>query len=236
MSTVIVPFVNPSEPTLTADTLADVVARLGDIPLSRIRAVPHPGSATEEDLILLSEKYDIHCELVDGVLVQKPMGYYESRIAAILIHWLEAYLDEHPLGITAGEAGPLRTTPGQVRMPDVSFVLGSRLTEEMLKKQKVLRLAPDLAIEVLSETNTKKEMARKLREYFEAGVRLVWYIDPEAETAWVYTSAEKFTTIAGDGVLSGGDVLPGFAIRLSEVFSRAKHGMPQADEPIGDGS
>jgi Uma2 family endonuclease len=222
------------EASVGGDTLAEVVARLGDVPLSRIRSKPAPGTATEQDLILLAEEYDILCELVDGVLVQKPMGYYESRIAQILAHMIEAYLDKHPIGITAGESGPMQTTPGQVRMPDISFVLGTRVTEEMLKSQKVLRLAPDLAVEVLSETNTRKEMSRKLREYFEAGVRLVWYIDPETETAQAFVSPEKFDTISGEQELVGGDLLPGFAVKLSDVFARAKQGMqPPAALPPG---
>lgn len=225
MSTALVPAFAPLPPVALTDTLADVVARLGDVPLARIRMLSPPRTATEDDLILLSEKYDIHCELVDGVLVEKPVGYYESRIASILIHLLETYFDDHPVGITADESGPLRTTPGQVRMPDVSVVLGGRLTEEMLRTQKVLRLSPDLAIEILSESNTKREMGRKLIEYFEAGAKLVWYIDPETETAQVYRSAEQLESIAGDQELVGGDVLPGFAVKLSDVFARAKRGL-----------
>jgi Uma2 family endonuclease len=157
--------------------------------------------------------------------VEKPVGYYESRIAAVLIYFIEGYFEQNPIGITGGESGPMRTTPGHVRMPDVSVVLNERLTLEMLKSQKVLRLSPDLAIEVLSETNTKKEMSRKLREYFESGSRLVWYLDPETETAQIFRSAEQFETVRGEQELVGGDVLPGFAVKLSEVFARAKRGL-----------
>jgi Uma2 family endonuclease len=141
--------------------------------------VPHQQCDGRRSDLLSEVRHSLRADR--GVLAA--YGILESRIAAILIHWIESYLDEHPIGITAGESGPMRTTPGHVRMPDVSVVLGERLTADMLKQQKVLRLAPDLAIEVLSESNTKKEMARKLREYFDAGTRLVWYIDPEAETA-----------------------------------------------------
>jgi Uma2 family endonuclease len=214
----------PGEFSPPPDTLAEIVSRLGDVPLSRIHVLSPPRPATEDDLILLSEKHDIHCELVDGILVEKPVGFYESRIAMVLGYYLEAYFDRNPIGITGGESGPVRTTPGQVRMPDVSVVLGTRLTADALKTQKVLQLAPDLAIEVLSESNTKKEMSRKLREYFESGVRLVWYIDPDAETARVSRSAEQFETVAGDQELLGQDVLPGFAVKLGDVFSRAKRG------------
>jgi Uma2 family endonuclease len=225
MTTVTIPSFAPLQPVGPTDTLADLVARLGDVPLTRIRMLSPARPATEDDLVLLSEKYNIHCELVDGVLVEKPVGYYESRIAFVLAYFLEQYFEQHPIGIAAGPDGPVRTTAGQVRMPDISVVLNERLTLEMLRSQKVLRLAPDLAIEVLSESNTRKEMARKLREYFEAGVKLVWYIDPEHETAQAFSAVEQFETIAGDQELVGGAVLPGFAVKLSEVFARAKRGM-----------
>lgn len=211
--------------TVGEENLASLVHQLGDVPLARIRSKPAPGTATEKDLVLLAEKYGILCELVDGVLVEKPMGYFESRIAARIIYLLEHYLEGNPIGIIAGESGPMITIPGQVRMPDVSFVLGKRLTVEMLKQQKVLQLAPDLVVEVLSETNTKREMDRKLREYFEAGVQLVWYIDPETESAQAFRSPEDFDTISGDQCLLGGDLLPGFSARLSDVFAKAKRSM-----------
>jgi Uma2 family endonuclease len=214
------------DPVVGQDNMANVVERLGNVPLNRIRSKPAPGTATEHDLIVLAEKHGILCELIDGVLVEKPMGYYESRIAARLIYSLEDYLERNPIGITAGESGPMQTLPGQVRMPDVSFVLSSRLSVETLKTQKVLLIAPDLAIEVISETNTKKEMARKLREYFEAGVQIVWYLDPETESAQIFRSPDIFETIAGDQELTGGDLLPGFAVKLSEVFAKAKRGLP----------
>jgi len=213
------------QPTLGAETFADVVSRLGDVPLSRIRSKPAPGMATERDLIELVEQRGVACELVDGVLVEKPVGFYESKIAFILGYFIQAYLNDNPIATAAGEKGPLRTTPGQVRLPDISVILNERLTLEMLKKQKVLQLPPDLAVEVLSESNTKKEMDRKLREYFESGTRLVWYIDPRSETAQIFTSPENVQHVSRDQQLDGRGVLPGFAVKLSEIFDRAKAGL-----------
>ena len=75
---------------------------------------------------------------------------------------------------------------------------------------------------MLSEGNTKAEMARKVREYFEAGVILVWLIDPKKRTARVFSTVDKSVLIRADQSLDGGDVLPGFAVRLSDLLDRGK--------------
>ena len=205
-------------------SMGDLVKHLDGISPDRIRLNPAPGLATERDVTAIQDHEDRLYELVDGILVEKPVGFYESRIAMVVAFYLESYFEGNPIGITAGESGPVRTTPGQVRMPDVSVILAERIAPHSLKAHKVLRLAPDLAVEVLSESNTKSEMARKLQEYFDSGVRLVWLVDPQTETAQVFRSAERFDAVAGDQELLGHDVLPGFAVKLSEVFSRAKRG------------
>ena len=78
---------------------------------------------------------------------------------------------------------------------------------------------PDLAVEVLSESNTAEEMARKLREYFAAGVRLVWMIDPRDRTATVFTGPELSRMLDETHTLDGGDVLPGFQLPLRDLFA-----------------
>jgi Uma2 family endonuclease len=79
----------------------------------------------------------------------------------------------------------------------------------------------DLAIEFLSPGNTPTEMAIKLKEYFRAGVRPVWYIDLQCRRATVYRSLKDFTEIDESGTLDGGKVLPGFRIKLKTLFARA---------------
>jgi Uma2 family endonuclease len=81
---------------------------------------------------------------------------------------------------------------------------------------------PDLVVEVLSQGNTPKEMARKLDEYFGADVRLVWHVNPKKRTVRVYTEREQSTLLRGDETLDGGDVLPGFALSIREWFARAE--------------
>jgi len=88
-----------------------------------------------------------------------------------------------------------------------------------LAKVPIPAMAPNLAVEILSEGNTPGEMERKLRDYFAAGVRLVWYIDPRSHTARTYTTPDKCEVLTEQGILSGGDVLPGFELSLAELFA-----------------
>ena len=158
------------------------------------------------------------CELVDGVLVEKPMGYEESRLAIELGFILVGFLRGHDLGTVAGEAGMMQLMPGLVRIPDVSFVLWEHLPE---RYGPIPPMAPDLAVEVLSESNTPAEMERKLREYFAAGTQLVWYFDLKTRTVTVYTAPDRSTVLGESETLDGGNVLPGLAIPLRELFERA---------------
>jgi Uma2 family endonuclease len=160
-------------------------------------------------------------ELVDGVLVSKPMGFYEAIVALKIGRLLGNFVEQHNLGEVAGADGMLKILPPQVRYPDVSFVSWERLAGHDLSKERVPHIAPDLAVEVLSESNTLEEIEEKVSEYFAGGVRLVWVIDPEALAAVEYTAVDKATKIESGGILSGRDVLLGFELRLREVFEAA---------------
>ena len=189
------------------------------MPLTRIRLIPTPGTATEKDVLDAIDHADRTCELVDGVLVEKTMGYMESMLAMAIGEFLGRFVRERKLGVVAGEAGTLKILPRQVRIPDVSFISWERLSGVKLLKTPIPAVAPDLAVEVLSEGNTEGEMRRKLHDYFTAGVRLVWYVDPRSRTATVYTAPEQCTVLGENDVLTGGDVLPGFELSLRELFA-----------------
>ena len=104
-----------------------------------------------------------------------------------------------------------------IRIPDVSFV-GRTRSPSGVSTDAFLNGAPDLAVEVLSPSNTAKEMEAKLRDYFAAGCRLVWYVDPASKTVRVFTSPADAVVLNEGDVLDGGDVLPGFAVPLAELF------------------
>ena len=204
-------------------TLADLLERFGPIPAKRIRTNPSPGTATEQDVIDIEAQESRLCELVDGVLVEKTVGYYESHLAVQLIIFLAGFVKTHRLGVVAGEAGMTRLSAGLVRIPDVSFISWERLPGRRVPRVPIVDLAPDLAVEVISPSNTAREMERKLQEYLAAGVRLVWYVYPEPQEIHVYT-AERHDVLTIEQELSGGDVLPGFVLPLRQLFEEAKEG------------
>jgi Uma2 family endonuclease len=201
-------------------TVADILEMFGPVPVRRIRHDPAPGTATENDVVEISDHEDALCELVEGVLLEKDMGFWESFLAIRISTFLARFVNEHHLGVVAGEAGMMRLAPGLVRIPDVSFVSWDRLAGHEAMDEPILGLAPDLAIEVLSGGNTDREMSRKLDEYFTAGVRLVWYFDPPSRTVTAYTSPEQHRLFRETDVLDAGDLLPGFRLPLVDLFSR----------------
>lgn len=216
------PSVNMNPAIANLQTVADLLERLGDVPPHRVRMKPYPGTATEQDVIAAEAATDKRlCELIDGTLVEKDMGQYESRLAIVLAYFIETYLDTHDLGVCFGEAAMLRIVPGRVRLPDVSFVSWDKLPNHELPAEPIADLVPDLAVEVLSASNTRREMENKRREYFQGGARLVWEIDPSTRTARMYTSPDQFQEVDLNGSLIGGDVLPGFTLPLSQLFDRA---------------
>lgn len=206
--------VSPTRHRTVADLLHHVC-----VPPERIRMTPPPGTATEDDRVALSEREGRSFELIDGVLVEKSMGAYESALAIWLGHYFGNYLVSNDLGQMFGADGAMRILSSQTRIPDFSFVSWERCGQDKLPK--VPKLAPNLAVEIVSEGNTDQEMERKLREYFEAGVELVWYIYPETRTAHICTSPKSFVEIDENGLLDGGNVLPGLTIPLGELFARA---------------
>ncbi len=215
--------IQATEPVLDLLTFADVWERLGKVPANRILMHPPPGTATEADVVAVRESpARTICELIDGVLVEKTVGAKESQLALILGSFLLAYLRKHDLGIALGADGALRLWPGRVRVPDVCFISWERLPEHELPDEAVPELAPDLAVEVLSPGNTKKEMLHKRRDYFQSSVREVWEIQPKTQTAEVFTSPTKCRRIGKDGALDGGEILPGFALPLKELFTATK--------------
>ncbi len=208
-------------------TVADLLHRLGGISAKRVRLVPTPGTATEKDVIKVHDRTNRLCELVDGVLVEKVMGFDESRFAVFLITYLGAFLNSHDRGTIVGADGMVRLFPGLVRIPDVAFISWKRFPKSKRERGEIPTVAPDLVVEVLSKGNTRREMARKLDEYFRAGVNLVWYVDPKGRTVRVYTAPDQSVVMSEDQQLDGGNVLPGFTLSIRRWFAEAERTGPR---------
>lgn len=202
-------------------SLGDVLQGLGGIPPSRVKLLPTPGTATVRDVARLLNKTDRLYELVDGTLVEKIMGAPESFVAIEVSFLLKAWNRERGnVGMVLGADGPVKLMEKLVRIPDVSFTNWERLPGRRVPSEPVPDLAPDLAVEVLSEGNTPAEMERKLKEYFLSEVRLVWYIDPRKRTVRVYTSPDDVEELGEGATLDGGDVLPGFSVPVASLFDQ----------------
>lgn len=214
----------PDIPTTTATkTVADFLHQLGDVPPDRVR-LPL-GTVTFEQYVEISEERPDGklVEWVDGTVVEKPVGYYESRLVTFLIRIIGDYVEDHDLGVISAPDGFMRILPHIARGPDVSFVAWASLPDGRppARGDRVPSIVPDLVVEVLSESNRPGEMARKRREYFTAGVKQVWEIDPETRDAVVHTAEDVATDIPANGSIDGGDLLPGFVLSLQELFARA---------------
>jgi len=202
------------------DTFDQLLANLGDIDPRRVRLNPPPGRAKVMDVVRLHDRYGRLYELVDGTLVEKVMDFPESNLALELAYYLRHFLASHPVGELVGADGMMQIFPKFVRIPDVAFISHQRLPGGKPPTDQVPLVVPDLAVEVISPANTKREMERKLNEYFRAGVRVVWFVYRSERTVWVYTSPDAVVTLGESETLDGGDVLPGFRLSLAKLFER----------------
>jgi len=173
--------------------------------------------ATEEDLLAMPQdghKY----ELVDGEIRMSPAGDRHGVVAAQLVALLVPFVKHHRLGhVMTAEAG-FRLPSKNVRSPDVSFVASGRFPDDKVPDD-FGDLAPDLAVEVLSPHDRPRHVLDKVGEYLEAGVRLIWVIDPRHGRAVVYRSLSEVRELGPDGLLDGEDVLPGFRCALRDLLS-----------------
>ena len=173
-------------------------------------------AATEEDLLRTprdGRKY----ELVDGQIRVSPAGARHGRVCIRLAIRLGAFVEEKQLGDVLDSSTGFRLPGGNVRLPDLSFVARGRFAAEQVPEG-FGGLAPDLAVEVLSPDDRPRDVLDKVGEYLQAGVRLVWVIDPKGRTAATYRSLTDVRRLGPDEWLDGEDVVPGFRCRLADVI------------------
>ena len=179
---------------------------------------------TAEDLWALShlpENANKRLYIIDGELfTMSPTGWKHGKIASELTLFIGMYVKQHSLGIiTAAETGYI-LDPGTTLAPDVGFVAAARVPDKL--PDGYVPFAPDLAVEVVSPTNTAAEMRDKIEKYLQHGTQLVWVVYPDKQKVDVWRPAEEQTLHvdflgAGD-TLDGGDVLPGFTLPIADIF------------------
>jgi Uma2 family endonuclease len=170
---------------------------------------------TDEELLRLPKDGNKY-EVVDGELRMSPAGLRHERIVARLIRLLGQFVEERHLGDVLGSNLLYILPSGNKRAPDVSFVAAGRL--ERFRHAVFPELAPDLAVEVISPGDSPRQVLDRVGEYLQAGVRLVWVIEPEGRTASIYRTLTDVRNVEESGSLEGDDVLPGFRCALSDLL------------------
>lgn len=161
-------------------------------------------------------------EFVDGQWTETPrMGALAGLLASILVTELNSFARPKRLGLAVSEVLFRLDQNGPARRPDVAFVVAARwpYTTPLTEDPAAFDIVPDLAVEVISPTNTADEVAGKVRDHFFAGVHLVWIIYPRLRLIYVHDSPEQVRILSEKHELDGGTVLPGFRLSLAALFA-----------------
>jgi len=175
---------------------------------------------TADDVYRLSLQ-GIHVELLNGKLIEMtPAKQTHGEVANWIAYLITGFVVPRKLGaVYAAETG-FALPNGDVVAADVSFTVRARIQPE---GKGFTTVVPDLIVEVVSPSNSETEMQEKIEAYFAAGVRLAWFAFPRSRTIYVYTAPDKVQILKGDAILDGGDVLAGFSVKVSEIFSVLDH-------------
>lgn len=158
-------------------------------------------------------------ELLGGELAVSPTGFQHGYLALRLGSALMAFALKHNLGVVVDSSTGFRMKSGDCLSPDVSFVGRERLRGQKQIPTKFFQGAPDLVVEVISPGESRRQLKRKLAQYFAAGTRVAWVVNPEDRTVSVCHSPEPSNVLRESGQLDGGPLLPGFTFPIRELFA-----------------
>ena len=175
---------------------------------------------TEAELWSLPEDGYLH-EVVDGELVMSPKtDFFHGSISVRLSAALLVHAEAHRLGEVLDSSTGFWMKNRNCRAPDISFISAARLKEVGFKRttRRFFPGAPDLAVEILSPNNSRREIDRRLKDFFESGACVVWMIDPEAERVEICHSLIARELVPAGGFLEAEDLLPGFRYPIADLF------------------
>lgn len=175
---------------------------------------------TEEDIQALPDDGYIH-EVVNGELVMSPKNNFQhENICSRLLFALESFNRQHRLGVVLGSSAGFWMFNRNCRAPDISFIPKARLESLNFKPSAKTFFpgAPDLAVEILSPNNTRREIDERLKDFFASGTQLAWIINPDTESAEVCHSPTQRQLIGPGGFLDGEQLLPGFRYPIADLF------------------
>ena len=158
-------------------------------------------------------------DLVDGYKVPKKMGNRSNMLTGLVTAALVAYVSPRKLGFVLAECIVRMTPKGIPRRPDVLFVKPDRFDPSAAEDRDPWEFVPNLAVEVVSKTNTFNEIEEKMEDYFAAGVEAVWVVSNRTRRVTVYTSMKNPLVYEGDDSIDASPVLPGLLIPLESIFA-----------------
>lgn len=184
---------------------------------------------TPQDLLTMPDNE--HYELVDGHLVERKMSIWSSYVAGVIYRHLELFCRENRLGWVFPEGTSFQcfpALPGRVRKPDVAFIRLQRLSLTQATTEGHCPVAPDLVVEVVSPNDTGYEIDEKVREFLDAGVPLIWVVNPEQRTVAIHRASGTGTILRENDEISGENAIPGFRARVGD-FTLPPPGVEQAN-------
>jgi len=173
-------------------------------------------------------------EVVEGLVVRSlPMGASETEIAFLIAFALNQFVKPQKLGKVVIELlFRIDAMRKLKRRPDIAFVSAKKWpVGKRVPKGEAWDMVPDLAVEVVSESNTAQEVIQKVVDYLSTGSRQVWVVYPDLKQVHVYTDLTSAQILTEPAVLDGGDLIPGFRLSLTELFEDADSA---ALTPAGD--
>ena len=173
---------------------------------------------TAEQFLLLGEDPPgVRLELVDGEILVSPAGMRHSEVAINIGGLIWEFLQKNPVGkVYASDVG-IAFPNGNVRSPDVTYVSRAKLPGGE-SPERFGEVIPDLAVEVLSPSDSLKELGRKIGEFLENGVPIVWLVDPARQTVTIYRSLTETQQLTSKDTITAEPVLPGFSVPVQRFF------------------
>lgn len=185
---------------------------------------------TVEELWEMPDVPGVRLELIDGEVVEVPgAGGLHGALGFKLLRMLDDFVQLHDLGLVMpdGLDYVLRRGPDQLRIPDVSFMAWERIPETGIPEG-FWEGPPTIAVEVVSPHDRADDIHAKVQDYLEAGARQVWVMWPRTRSMTVYDATHGVRELGADATLDGGSELPGFTVRVGDLFEvRRRHQRPR---------
>jgi len=173
-------------------------------------------------IVEIARDEDKEYEIVNGQPEEKVMGGAQhGGIGVRFIIRLGGFVEAQRLGGLYGPDTSFKIGENE-RLPDAAFVAASRIPEEG-EPEGAWPIPPDLAVEIISPNDLYEKVMTKVIEYLTNGVRQVWLISPEHRTVTIYSSPTDVKVLQETDELDGGEVIPGFRLRVAELFQGPAH-------------